>query len=51
MNKWTVWWDSLPASTKEYLKTQPIWHDSDMFKAGLFGAVIGFIIGVVTVWH
>jgi hypothetical protein len=47
MNKWTVWYDSLSPSTKEYLKNQPIWHDSDMWKAGIFGLVIGFILGVI----
>ena len=47
MSKWTEWYDSLSPSTKEYLKNQPIWHDSDLLKAGLFGAVIGIIIGVI----
>lgn len=47
MNKWDVWWDSLPEHTKKYLESQPIWHDKDLFKAGLVGAGIGFFIGVV----
>ena len=34
-------------ATKEYLKNQPLWHDSDLLKAGLFGAVIGIVIGLV----
>jgi len=46
MNKWTEWYDSLSPSTKEYLKNQPLWHDSDMWRAGLFGAVVGIIIGL-----
>jgi len=46
MNKWTVWYDSLSPSTKEYLKNQPLWHDIDMWRAGLFGAVVGIIIGL-----
>ena len=45
MNKWNAWYDSLPNHTKEYLKTQPLWHDRDLAKAFAVGAVIGFIIG------
>ena len=41
------WFDSLPEHTKEYLRNQPIWHDSDMWRAGMFGLVIGFILGVI----
>jgi hypothetical protein len=47
MNKYESWWDSLNPSTQEYLKNQSIWHDSDMWKAGIFGLVIGFILGVI----
>ena len=47
MSKYETWWVSLSPSTKEYLKNQPIWHDSDMWKAGLFGLIIGFILGVI----
>jgi ElaB/YqjD/DUF883 family membrane-anchored ribosome-binding protein len=47
MNKWTAWYDSLPENTKEYLKKQPIWHDSDLFKAAAVGAVVGFLIGLL----
>ena len=46
MNKWDSWWDSLNPSTQEYLKSQAIWHDSDMFKALAVGVVIGFLIGL-----
>jgi hypothetical protein len=46
-NKWEAWWDSLPQYTKEYLKSQPIWHDRDMTKALVFGIAIGFVVGVV----
>ena len=45
-NKWEAWWDSLPQHTKEYLKSQPVWHDSDMWRAGIFGLVIGVVIGL-----
>jgi len=51
MSKWAEWYDGLPNHTKQYLEDQPIWRDSDMWKAGLFGAFIGFIIGVALVWH
>ena len=47
MSKYEAWWDSLSPSTKEYLKSQPIWHDGDMWRAGIFGLVIGFILGVI----
>ena len=46
-NKWELWWDNLPESTKTYLKNQPIWHDRDMFKAFTVGIVIGLIIGAM----
>jgi len=44
-SKWDIWWDSLPASTREYIKNQPVWHDRDMYKAGILGVCIGLIIG------
>ena len=47
MNKWDSWWDSLNPSTQEYLKSQAIWHDSDMFKAAAAGAFVGFLIGLL----
>jgi hypothetical protein len=47
MSKFQAWYDSLPESTKTYLKSQPIWHDSDMWRAGLFGALIGLLIGLL----
>jgi len=46
MNKWTAWYDSLPENTKQYLKRQPVWHDRDMWKAGLLGLSIGLILGL-----
>jgi hypothetical protein len=46
MNKWTAWYDSLPEHTKTYLKSQPVWHDRDMWRAGIFGLVIGILIGM-----
>ena len=47
MNKWNTWYDSLPAHTKEYLKTQPIWHDSDLAKAFVIGTVVGTLLGFI----
>lgn len=45
MNKINKWWDSLPEQTKTYLKNQPIWHDSDLYKAAAVGTVIGIVVG------
>lgn len=50
-SKWDIWFDNLPDSTKTYLKSQPIWHDSDLAKAFAAGIVVGLIIGVLTLWH
>jgi hypothetical protein len=47
MNKWTKWYDSLPEHTQEYLRNQPLWYDVDMFKAAMFGALVGFLIGLL----
>ena len=47
MSKLQQWYDGLPDHTKQYIDSQPIWHDRDMFKAGLLGLAIGLIIGVV----
>ena len=46
-NKWEAWYDSLPASTKEYLSKQPVWHDRDLGKALLVGIAIGIVIGAM----
>jgi hypothetical protein len=46
-NKWEAWYDSLSPSTRAYLDKQPIWHDIDLFKAGLFGCFVGILIGLV----
>ena len=47
MNKWDAWYDSLPSHTKIWLKNQPVWHDSDMWKAFFVGMVAGFIVTVL----
>jgi hypothetical protein len=46
MSKWTAWYDSLPEHTRIYLKSQPVWHDSDLAKAFAIGAVIGCLLGL-----
>jgi hypothetical protein len=45
-NKWQVWWDNLSPQMQIYLKSQPVWHDRDLLKAGLFGMFIGVLIGL-----
>ncbi len=47
MSKFQTWYDNLPENTKRYIDAQPVWHDSDMWKAGLLGVAIGLIIGVI----
>ena len=56
-----MWYNSLPKSKKEYLKTlpswhlkhhyewskTPIWYDADIYKAIAFGLFLGFVIGLV----
>ncbi len=44
-SKYDKWWDSLPKNTQIYLKSQPIWHDSDLVRAGLMGLAIGIFLG------
>jgi hypothetical protein len=46
MNKWSQWYESLPSHTKQYLKTQPVWHDKDLYKAFAFGTIFGVIVGL-----
>jgi hypothetical protein len=45
MNKWEAWYDSLSPSTKEYLKTRPLWHDRDVALFVSIALVIGFVVG------
>ena len=48
MNKYQAWWDSLSPHTQEYLNSQPLWHDRDLYKAIAIGAIIGFVLGYIT---
>ena len=45
MSKWDTWYDSLPAHTKAYLKSQPLWHDIDLVKVFVLGLAVGCVIG------
>ena len=49
-NKWNVWWDSLPAHTREYLKAQPIWHTKDMVITCGITFVLGITLGSFITW-
>jgi hypothetical protein len=47
MNKWNQWYDSLPEHTKQYLKSQPIWRDTDLAVVGIVALVAGFVLGFI----
>ncbi len=47
MGKYQKWWDSIDPQMQTYLKAQPVWHDRDIYKAVLYGGVIGFLIGLL----
>ncbi len=47
MSKYQEWYDNLPAHTQVWLKNQPIWHDSDLFKMFILGFFIGLCIGFI----
>jgi hypothetical protein len=44
------WWDKLDPKTKDYLKSQPMWHNKDLYKAMAVGVCIGFIVGYDWAW-
>jgi hypothetical protein len=46
MNKWTQWYDSLSPSTKQYLSTQAVWHDRDIFKFAVIAFILGIFVGM-----
>ncbi len=46
-SKYQAWWDSLSPQTQEYLKRQPVWHDIDMWRAGIIGFVLGILFGLL----
>ena len=47
MNKWDKWRDNLSLNTTEWLKSQPIWNDSDLHKIALAAFIVGFIVGFI----
>lgn len=47
MNKWSQWYDLQPPHIKAWFdQPRAIWYDSDMWKAGLVGVVVGILIGL-----
>ena len=46
-NKFNLWWDSLPAHTRDYLKAQPIWHTKDLCFFGAIAFVAGMGLGAL----
>jgi hypothetical protein len=46
-NKWEAWYDAQPQHIKDWMdQPRAIWYDIDMWKAGFFGVVVGFLIGL-----
>lgn len=49
-SKSTLWLESQPKWTQEWMKRQPIWHDRDLWLFYAFGAgaglIVGFLLGV-----
>jgi hypothetical protein len=47
-SKWEAWYDAQPDHIKKWIdEPRPIWYDSDMWRAGLFGVVVGLMIGLI----
>lgn len=46
MSKYQAWWDSLSPQMQEYLKKQPVWHDSDLYRSFFLGTILGMVIGL-----
>ncbi len=47
-SKWELWYDAQPDHIKRWMdQDHAIWHDRDMWKAGVTGLIIGLIIGVI----
>ncbi len=47
MGKWEKFYEAQPAHIKQWMdQPRAIWYDSDMWRAGLLGAFLGFLIGL-----
>lgn len=47
-SKWELWYDAQPQHIKDWFdQPRPLWYDSDMWKAGTVGVVIGLCIGLM----
>jgi hypothetical protein len=47
-NKWEAWYDAQPQHIKDWMdQPRAIWYDSDMWRAGATGLIIGLIIGMI----
>jgi hypothetical protein len=42
-----IWWERLDPKTKNYLKSQPLWHNKDLYKAAAVGICIGVLVGII----
>jgi hypothetical protein len=47
MNKWSQWYSSLPAHTKQCLSTQAVWRDSDLLKFSTLAFAVGILVGII----
>lgn len=48
MKKYQDWWNNLSPHMQEYLNTQPMWYDRDLYKSFAVGLIIGFALGYAT---
>lgn len=46
MGKYQDWYDAQPKHVQEWMEKQPVWHDSDLFKASVVGFVVGLLLGL-----
>jgi hypothetical protein len=47
-SKWEKWYDAQPAHVKQWMdQPKPLWYDSDMWKAGIVGCMVGILFGLL----